>query len=133
MTGSHEDTPSKGAPDSSSDLDMAEVARTPVPKAYVIFDLEIFDPEAYEAYRLHGQASTRKWGGRVLTGEPAPRGVVECLEGEWPTKRLVVNEFASLAVARAWYASPEYEHAVKLRQAAATGRVLLVEGWNKPW
>jgi uncharacterized protein (DUF1330 family) len=50
-----------------------------VPKGYVVFDLEITDPAGYEAYRLDGQSSTRAFGGRVLSGEPAPRGVVEQL------------------------------------------------------
>jgi uncharacterized protein (DUF1330 family) len=112
---------------------LRRAAAAKVPKAYVVFDLEITDPEAYEQYRLHGQASVRRWGGRVLSGEPAPRGVVESLEGDWPTKRLVVVEFASVAVARAWYASPEYREATRMRQASTTGRVLLVEGWKGEW
>jgi uncharacterized protein (DUF1330 family) len=104
-----------------------------VPKAYVVFDLEILDEEAYEAYRLDGQASVRRWEGRVLTGEPAPRGVVESLEGSWPTKRLVVLEFPSIDVARDWYHSEEYQAAARKRQAASEGRVLLVEGWRAAW
>jgi uncharacterized protein (DUF1330 family) len=103
-----------------------------VPKGYVVFDLEITDPEEYEAYRLDGQASVRKWGGRVLSGEPAPRGVVEELEGPWPTKRLVILEFDSVATARKWYESPEYQAAAGKRQASSTGRVVLVSGWPKP-
>lgn len=124
-----EPPPSLHLPDDA----VAALARTPVGRAYVVFDLEITDPDAYAAYRLHGQASTRRWGGRVLTGEPAPQGLVECLEGDWPTRRLVINEFPSPAVARAWYDSAEYRHATRLRRAAATGRVLLVGGWARAW
>jgi len=104
-----------------------------VPKGYVVFDLEIHDPEGYEAYRLHGQAATRAWAGRVLSGEPAPRGVVEALEGRWDTKRLVINEFPTVDIARAFFFSEQYREAAKLRQATSAGRVLLVEGWRKPW
>lgn len=129
MTNGAEPPPSHRLPPD----DVVGLATRPVPKAYVVFDLQITDADAYEAYRHHGQATTRRWGGRVLTGEPAPRGLVECLEGDWPTRRLVINEFPSPAVARAWYASDEYQHAVRLRQASATGRVLLVGGWNRPW
>lgn len=103
------------------------------PKAYVVFDLEITDPAAYEAYRLDGQASVRRWGGRILSGEPAPQGIVESLEGNWRTKRLVIVEFPSLEVARDWYHSDEYQAAARKRQASSTGRVLLVEGWKKSW
>jgi uncharacterized protein (DUF1330 family) len=104
-----------------------------VPKGYVVFDLEIRQPEGYEAYRLDGQASIRHFGGRVLSGEPAPRGVVEVLEGEWPTRRLVIAEFPTVAIARAWYHSDLYQAAARKRQATSTGRVLLVGGWDRPW
>jgi uncharacterized protein (DUF1330 family) len=114
----------------------AEQAGAPslyVPKGYVVFDLEIQDPAGYEDYRLLGQASVRRFGGRVLSGEPAPKGVVETLEGDWPTKRFVINEFPSVDIARAWYHSDLYQEAVRARQATSSGRVLLVGGWPKPW
>lgn len=103
------------------------------PKGYVVFDLEITDPDGYEAYRLQGQASVKRHGGRVLSGEPAPAGVVETLEGVWDTKRLVILEFPTIQAARDWYGSGEYQAAARYRQATSTGRVLLVEGWKKPW
>lgn len=103
------------------------------PKGYVVFDLEITDRAGYEDYRLAGQASVRRFGGRILSGEPAPDGVVECLEGEWDTRRLVIAEFDSVDVGRRWFTSPEYQRAAALRRATSTGRVLLVEGWRKPW
>jgi uncharacterized protein (DUF1330 family) len=98
-----------------------------------VFDLEITDSEGYEAYRLDGQASIRQFGGRVLSGEPAPRGTVQSLEGPWDTKRLVICEFPSIQVARDWYHSDLYQAAAAKRQAASKGRVLLVGGWNRPW
>jgi len=70
-----------------------------VPKGYVVFDLEIHGRAGYEAYRLDGQASVRRFGGRVLSGEPAPQGVVESLEGGWATKRFVINEFPTVDTA----------------------------------
>ncbi len=103
------------------------------PKAYVVFDLQITDPEGYEAYRLAGQQTVKRYGGRVLSGEPAPRGIIEALEGDWDTKRLVIVEFPTIQIARDWYGSEEYQQAAGLRQAASTGRVLLVEGWTKSW
>ncbi len=108
-------------------------ASTFVPRGYVVFDLEIHDPEGYEAYRLEGQASIRQFGGRVLSGEPAPRGVVEALEGDWPTRRLVIAEFATVEIARAWFGSELYQAAARKRRAASTGKVVLVGGWNRPW
>jgi uncharacterized protein (DUF1330 family) len=104
-----------------------------VPSGYVVFDLEIHEPAGYAAYRLDGQASIRRFGGRVLSGDPAPEGIVESLEGDWPTKRLVITEFPTVDIARAWYHSDLYQAAARKRQATSTGRVLLVGGWNGPW
>lgn len=103
------------------------------PKGYVVFDLEIHDPEGYEEYRLDGQASIRRFGGQVLSGEPAPRGVVESLEGDWRTRRLVICEFPTVDIARAWFSSDVYQAAARKRQATSTGRVMLVGGWTRPW
>jgi uncharacterized protein (DUF1330 family) len=103
------------------------------PKGYVVFDLEINESGGYEEYRLDGQASIRRFGGRVLSGEPAPRGIVEPLEGDWPTQRLVIAEFQTVDIARAWFSSDIYQAAARKRQATSTGRVVLVGGWNRPW
>jgi uncharacterized protein (DUF1330 family) len=105
----------------------------PAPRGYVVFDLEIHDPAGYADYRLDGQASVRRFGGRVLSGDPAPEGVVELLEGEWSTKRLVITEFPTIDIARAWYRSDLYQAAARKRQATSSGRVLLVGGWDRPW
>lgn len=86
--------------------------------------LEIHDPEAYAAYRLDGQASIRRFGGRVLSGDPAPEGVVELLEREWDTRRLVITEFPTIDIARAWYHPDLYQAAARKRQASSSGRVL---------
>ena len=104
-----------------------------VPAGYIVFDLEIHDAAGYAAYRLDGQASIRRFGGRVLSGDPAPAGIVEPLEGEWLTKRLVITEFPTIDIARAWYHSDLYQAATRKRQATSTGRVLLVGGWDRPW
>jgi uncharacterized protein (DUF1330 family) len=104
----------------------------PAPRGYVVFDLEIHDVEGYAAYRLDGQASIRRFGGRVLSGDPAPEGVVELLEGEWLTKRLVIAEFPTIDIARSWYYSDLYQAAARKRQATSRGRALLVGGWDRP-
>ena len=105
----------------------------PAARGYVVFDLEINDPDGYAAYRLDGQASIRRFGGRVLSGDPAPEGVVELLEGKWLTKRLVITEFPTVDIARAWYHSDLYLAAARKRQATSSGRVVLVGGWDRPW
>lgn len=48
-------------------------------------------------------------------------------EGAWPGD-LVVIAFPTLALAEAWYASPEYQAILGLRRAHANSMVALVEG-----
>ena len=92
--------------------------------AYVIGEIEVTDPAAYEDYRRQVMAVVTKYGGRfIVRGGP-----VETLEGDWQPKRLVVLEFPSLEQARTWYHSPEYAPALALRLKAARSKVLLVEG-----
>jgi uncharacterized protein (DUF1330 family) len=55
-------------------------------------------------------------------------GKADLLEGEPPPERTVVIEFPDPDTARRWYNSEEYQAALKIRQAASRGRVLLVEG-----
>ena len=58
-------------------------------------------------------------------------GELEVLEGDWQPPRLVVLEFDDLEAARRWYRSPEYEEAKRLREGAATMRLVAVEGLRR--
>ena len=44
--------------------------------------------------------------------------------------RVVVIEFESYAVAKACYESPEYQAAIKIRSAASTGDLVVIEGYE---
>lgn len=92
--------------------------------AYVVAEVEVTDPAAYEEYRKLVPATVAQYGGRFLVRG----GKTETKEGGWEPKRLVILEFASLDQARKWYHSPEYAPALALRLKAARSRVLLVEG-----
>ena len=92
--------------------------------AYVIGEVDVMDPAAYEDYRKQVGAVLAKYGGRFL----ARGGKVEALEGGWSPKRLVLLEFASMEQALKWYRSPDYAPLIKLRQKASRGRLVLVEG-----
>lgn len=92
--------------------------------AYVIAQIDITDPEKFEAYRAKVPATIEKYGGRyVVRG-----GAVTPLEGTPPNPRIVVLEFDSVAAAKRWYESDDYGPLVPMRQAAANGPVLIVEG-----
>ena len=92
--------------------------------AYVIAEIEVTDPAAYEEYRKQVLAVVTKYGGKFVVrgGKIYPR------EGGWKPSRIVLLEFPSLAQAQKWYDSPEYAPLIKLRQKASNGRLILVEG-----
>ena len=93
--------------------------------AYVIVDLQdIVDAEKLNAYRPHGAAAVQKYGGRYL----ARGGETASLEGGWTSQRVAILEFATLEQARAWYDSPEYRAARKIRDGASRTRILAVAG-----
>lgn len=92
--------------------------------AYVINDMEITDPVAFDQYRQLSPATVAQYGGRFLVRG----GAIEPQEGHWAPKRLVVLEFPSVEQARAWIDSPEYAPARRLRQLSATSNLIVVEG-----
>jgi uncharacterized protein (DUF1330 family) len=92
--------------------------------AYVIAHIDVKDPARYAEYIKMSPISIQKFGGRFI----ARGGKAESLEGTWQPKRLVLLEFPSAEVARAWYASDDYAPAKALRQATSTGDLVLIEG-----
>jgi uncharacterized protein (DUF1330 family) len=92
--------------------------------AYVIADVHITDPAAYEGYRQAVPATIAAYGGRYL----ARGGRTEVLEGDWQPHRVVILEFPTLARAQEWYRSPSYAPLAELRQASATSTLVITEG-----
>lgn len=92
--------------------------------AYVIADVAIEDPVAYEGYKKLVPATLAAYGGKFL----ARGGEVAVLEGAWRPNRLVILEFESVERAKAWWASEEYRVAKALRQRASTGSLVVVAG-----
>ncbi len=92
-------------------------------KGYIIAQVDVQDPEAYEAYRSRTAAIIAQYGCRFLVRG----GDVEVLEGEQRRNRVVVLEFPSRAAARTFYESPEYQAIIPLRTRASDADLLLVE------
>jgi uncharacterized protein (DUF1330 family) len=91
---------------------------------YIIGEIEVTDPAAYERYRPLAAAAIARHGGKYLVrGGPG-----ETLEGEGDLKRIVVLEFPSVEQARRFYDSPDYREALPLRLASSRGRLFIVEG-----
>lgn len=92
--------------------------------AYVIAHLDVHDPETFARYRERVPEVVAQFGGRYLVRG----GRAEALEGQWTVPRLVILEFESMARARAFYESPEYQEILPLRLSAARGTLAIVEG-----
>jgi uncharacterized protein (DUF1330 family) len=92
--------------------------------AYVIAEIEVTDPAAYEDYRKQVPGVVDKYNGKFIVRG----GKIEPKEGGWTPKRIVVVEFPTLAQAQKWYDSPEYAPLIKLRQRASKGKLIIVEG-----
>lgn len=87
-------------------------------------ETDIHDPERYERYKAASPGAVAAGGGRfVVRG-----GELAVLEGDWQPSRLVILEFPDLDAAKAWYVSDAYEAAKKLREGAATLRMVAVQG-----
>jgi uncharacterized protein (DUF1330 family) len=60
--------------------------------AYVIAEIEVTDPAAYEDYRRQVPAVVEKYQGKFIVRG----GRIESMEGGWSPKRMVVVEFPSM-------------------------------------
>ena len=92
--------------------------------AYIVADIDITDPAAYEGYKPLASAAIDKYGAKIL----ARGGKVDAAEGGWNPSRLVILEFPSMAQLRRFYDSPEYMKARAIRQKASKSKLIFVEG-----
>jgi uncharacterized protein (DUF1330 family) len=95
-----------------------------VPKAYVVGEVNVTDPEGYKAYAAATSPIVAKFGGTYIArgGRSVP------VEGAPPAGRIVLIQFPSLAAAQAFEGSAEYLKVAPIRQHASTGRFFIVEG-----
>ena len=93
-------------------------------KGYIIAHVEVTEQAGYDEYRKGVGAAVAAFGGRFLVRG----GDSERLEGEGPTRRVVVLEFDSPARAKEWYHSRQYQEILPLRLGAAKADLFLVKG-----
>ena len=92
--------------------------------AYVVVDVTVTDPVAYQEYAKLVPATIAAYGGEyIIRG-----GAVETMEGDWTPQRFVMLKFESVARAKAWLNSPEYKPIKQMRYASAISHMLIVEG-----
>jgi len=99
-------------------------AATISPKAYVVAEINVTDPEAYKSYVAAVAPVVARFGGKYLVRG----GQTISIEGAPPSGRVVVIEFDSLAAARTFEDSADYAAVSPIRHKAAQSRVFLVDG-----
>jgi uncharacterized protein (DUF1330 family) len=93
-------------------------------KAYVVAEIQVTNPQDYEAYRTQSTAAAAQYGGKFLVRG----GAITALEGKIPYERIVINEFPDVEAAKRFYHSPEYQAARAKRIGAADFHMIIVEG-----
>ncbi len=95
--------------------------------AYLMLQIKARNLE--DLMQRYGQSTialVEKFGGEMIAGTPTPK----VLEGDWDGNWAAVLRFPSMAMAEAWYDSPEYQPLKHLRigELTESGQLLLVEG-----
>jgi uncharacterized protein (DUF1330 family) len=96
-------------------------------KGYWIARVDVSDPEAYKSYVAANAVPLAEFGGRFLVRG----GRAEAKEGMWRARQVII-EFPSYEAALACYHAPGYREALKLREAASDGDLLIIEGYDGP-
>lgn len=100
----------------------------PPPKAYVVAEINVRDPEGYRDYVAAAFPVIQHYGGTFLTRG----GQTIAVEGAPPAQRVMIIEFASLEQAKKFEYSKEYTEIAALRQKTADSRLFIVEGSANP-
>ena len=94
--------------------------------AYIIVRVNILDAEQYQKYLHVVPKVIESYGGKAIVRG----GKTETLEGNQENRKIVILEFPSTEKAKEFYYSKEYQKAKKLRENAALGELMIVEGLN---
>ena len=81
-------------------------------KIYVLLDVTIKDKTKFLQYVEGHRPSMQQYGGKLLFRS----NDLEVIEGNWPPKLFVVQEWPSEEAFQAWHNSKEYAPWKKLRQ-----------------
>lgn len=90
----------------------------------MIIEIEVLEPALYAEYVDKVRPTVEKFGGRYL----ARGGKVRVLSGDWQPERIILLEFPSHERVEQWLSSPDYAPLRALRNKAARGRAIIVEG-----
>lgn len=105
-------------------------ASTPVQRpwtdkpVFTVIDSDVRDGKAFGDYLLGHAPTIAAAGGQFLVAGAMPA----VIEGSWPARRVVVHQWPDAATFLAWYDGPAYAPWKKVRHAASTANVIVVQG-----
>jgi uncharacterized protein (DUF1330 family) len=91
---------------------------------YFIAQVDVHDRAGYERYMQEAARGGAPAAMKVLAMDDRPT----VLEGKWHGPKTVILEFVDEAAFRAWYDSPAYRAAAKIRWDATTSHAAMVHG-----
>lgn len=94
-----------------------------MPKGYWVARVDVHDAERYPDYVSTAKPAFERFGANFL----ARGGETQSLEGSNRARNVVI-EFPSVQHALDCYNSPEYQEAVKIRQAVSDSELIIVAG-----
>ncbi|MCC6474922.1 MAG: DUF1330 domain-containing protein [Burkholderiales bacterium] len=92
--------------------------------AYVIFDVDVRDPDRYQDFMTKVKPALAQAGARYL----ARGGAHKVYEGDWAPRRIVLLEFPSVAAWESFYYGPVYQGVKGIRDECSCARLVSVEG-----
>jgi uncharacterized protein (DUF1330 family) len=92
--------------------------------AYVIFDVDIRDPNRYQDFMAKAKPALADAGARYL----ARGGAHKVYEGDWGPRRIVLLEFPSVSAWESFYYGPVYQGLKSIRDECSSARLVCVEG-----
>lgn len=92
--------------------------------AYLIADIEVFEPEMYQEYTQKAAQIVHRFGGCYLVRG----GASESLSGNWMPERLLIIKFESMERLKECFGCEEYKAIAHLRKESTRSRSVIVEG-----
>ena len=91
---------------------------------YVISNIDVKNPEAYEEYIDKVKPIVEKFGGEYLV----IAGEYKVIDGEWKYPRTIIIKFSSYEKALEWYNSEEYQPVKPIRLANSVANGIIIQG-----
>ena len=92
--------------------------------AYVFANIQsVSNPARFAEYQGLAGPTVVQYGGKFLAGGTK----IEIADGDWSPVGVMAAEFESLAKAKEWYNSPEYQAVVAGRLESTVGGVIFVD------